>query len=422
MQLEGTIQGRDLSDVVLVIGRENRTGILTVQGEQEIIGISFQDGEIVSADALNQTVEEGLGEVLANRELVRPEDLAALAAEHQAGGGRVMDLLVERNHLSREDLLDALRYHTYRLCRQVLQWRRGEYKFYSGEEVSFEEGVAAISVEELLVHSAQDLGGQGPLAGRIPEPGTVYRLHEGEAAEGAPFGQALSADLFQDLENEAARIYEFVDGQRSADEIIAQCGMPRAKVLMALYRLDRGGRIEPAAKKSPASLPGPAPAAPPAPLAPRPVEEQQRIEPPEKPPKKRKKKKEKPKRRPRKPSVRRSRRAVTGAQIVLWTSRLLAAGLAAALVGLLSSEPSRLLLPFPWQGSLRQILVEQKRGAGYVKVDRAAKNGGTNAQTGPRALPNHNEWMMSGATTTRPMRASVSGVEKSSLRQGLKRE
>jgi hypothetical protein len=367
MHLEGTIQGRDLADVVLVIGRENRTGILTVQGEQEIIGISFQDGEIVSADALNQTVEEGLGEVLENRELVRPEDLAALAAEHQVGGGRVMDLLVERNHLSREELLDALRYHTYRLCRQVLQWRSGEYKFYSGEEVSFEEGVAAISVEELLVHSAQDLGSQGPLAGRIPELGTVYRSHDGVAAEGPPFGQSLPADLLQDLENEAGRIHEFVDGQRSADEIVAQCGMPQAKALMALYRLDRAGRIEPVAKKSPASLPGPVPAAPVAPLAPPPAEQKSDIRPQKKP------KKKKPKRRQPRPSRGRPERTITGAQMVLWTSRLLAAGLAAALVGLLGSEPSRLLLPFPWQGSLRQILVEQQRSAGYIKVDRAAK-------------------------------------------------
>ncbi len=39
----------------------------------------------------------------------------------------------------------------------------------------------------------------------------------------------------------------------------------------------------------------------------------------------------------------------------------------------MSSQPSRLLLPFPWQGGLRATLVEQLRSAGYLKVERAAK-------------------------------------------------
>ncbi|MGB5881541.1 MAG: DUF4388 domain-containing protein, partial [Thermoanaerobaculia bacterium] len=130
MSYEGAIHDRELADALLVVGREGRTGILTVQGEEEIIGVSFLGGEVVSADALNQSLEDGLGEVLASRDLVRPEDFATLAAEHQAGGGRVVDLLVERSYLTREELLGALRFHTYRLCRQVLHWRTGEFKFY----------------------------------------------------------------------------------------------------------------------------------------------------------------------------------------------------------------------------------------------------------------------------------------------------
>ncbi|MEE8138722.1 MAG: DUF4388 domain-containing protein [Thermoanaerobaculia bacterium] len=348
MDLEGTIRGRDVAEVLLAIGRLNGTGILTVQGEQEIIGISFQDGEVVSADALNQTVEEGLGEVLASRQLVRAEDLSVLAAEHQAGGGRVMDLLVERSYLTREELLDALRYHTYRLCRQVLQWRSGEYKFYRGEEVSYEEGVAAISVEELLIRSAQDLGNQGPLPGHVPESETVYRPHDGRPKEGASFGESLLEELLEELEHEARRISELVDGRRSSEEIVAECGMPRGKALLALYRLEQAGLIEAMAQSLPEGEPSPARPAP-APPA----------------------KKRKPRRGPL--AVLPGARAATWLQSTPWTARLLAAGLATALVALLSSQPRLLLLPFPWQGGLRQTLAAQQRSAGYFKVDRAAK-------------------------------------------------
>ena len=354
MIYEGKIKGRDVAEVLLAIGRQNGTGILTVQGDQEIIGISFQEGEVVSADALNQTVEEGLGEVLASRELVKAEDLATLAAEHQAGGGRVMDLLVERNYLSREELLDALGYHTYRLCRQVLQWRSGEYKFYRGEEVSYEEGVAAISVEELLIHSARDLGNQGPLPGRVPESETVYRQHDGPRQEGASFGDSLSEELLEELQHEAQRILKPVDGRRSTEEIIAECGIPRGRALLAFYRLEQAGQTEPLGMGVPGEAAPPAP--PPAP----------RVKKKKQP---KKKKVKKPKRRS---AARAAKKAETWPQAP-WIGRLLAAGLAAAVVGFLSSQPRLLLLPLPSQGSVRQVLVEQQRSAGYFKIDRAAK-------------------------------------------------
>jgi hypothetical protein len=47
--------------------------------------------------------------------------------------------------------------------------------------------------------------------------------------------------------------------------------------------------------------------------------------------------------------------------------------LAAALVTLLLVDPGRFLLPYPWQGGLRQALLEEQASAAYAKIDRAAK-------------------------------------------------
>ncbi len=171
--MEGNLQERKLGDVLLTLGRQARTGILTIQGEQEIIAFSFLEGSIVSADALNQSLEDGLGEVLSSLGLVSAEQFAGLAAEYQAGGGRVLDLLVERGFLNREQLLEALRQHNYRLCLQALAWTSGEFKFYQGEEVAHEEGVRSLPVEELLVRASR--GGEAvPLPGPVPESSAVF--------------------------------------------------------------------------------------------------------------------------------------------------------------------------------------------------------------------------------------------------------
>lgn len=171
MALEGSLRDRHLGEVMMTLARETRTGILTLQGSDEIIGVAFLKGSIVSADALNQTLEDGLGRVLSEHNLVSTEDFSSLAAEHHAGGGRVLDLLVERGYVERSQLLGAVRLETARLCRDVLAWSEGQFKFYRGDEVSYEEGIEPIEVEELLQEAAsEDLGRATPIVESHTDP------------------------------------------------------------------------------------------------------------------------------------------------------------------------------------------------------------------------------------------------------------
>jgi hypothetical protein len=354
MTYEGAIHDRELADALLAVGRDKRTGILTVQGEEEIIGVSFLSGEVVSADALNQSLEEGLGEVLASRDLVRPEDFATLAAEHQAGGGRVVDLLVERSYLTREELLGALRFHTYRLCRQVLHWRTGEFKFYRGDEVSFEDGIVPISVEELLVKAAQDLGTQGPLPGRVPSLETIYRRLDGGGS--VVSADSLPPELVTDLGNEVLLLMEKIDGRRTVLEVLQEAGIEKHKALLMVYRLEEVGQIQseeaaitatPIPSISTTDLLGAAGAA-----AARETDEDGWLD------SLRTRAVEKPKRISEYPP---------------WPSRMLAIGLVVGLVSVVLMNPRFLILPFPGQRDLRQELENLKYSAAFLKIDRSAK-------------------------------------------------
>lgn len=156
MALEGSLQVFKLPEILQMIALQQYTGILTVQGESDIVAISFLRGQVVAADALNQTVEERLGRVLAARGQVRPEDFAAVTAEHQTGGGRPIDLLVSGGYVTRPQLLGALRSQTAELLAEVLRWQLGDFKFYRGEEVSYEDGFEPILVHELMVAAAAE--------------------------------------------------------------------------------------------------------------------------------------------------------------------------------------------------------------------------------------------------------------------------
>jgi len=153
MAVEGTLDLFKLPEILQLISQQKKTGILTVQGQQDIVAISFLNGRIVAADALSQTLEEGLAQVLVKEGMISASDLHRAAAEHQSAGGRLIDLLVERRYLERSQLLQALRFQTWKLLEQLLRWNEGDFKFYSGDEVSFEEGFNPISVEELLINA-----------------------------------------------------------------------------------------------------------------------------------------------------------------------------------------------------------------------------------------------------------------------------
>jgi hypothetical protein len=172
MAYEGTLSETPLPEVLQHVGRTTGTGILTLQGQDEIIGVTFLDGEVVSVDAVNQAPEDGLGRVLQESVLVSRDDFSSLVAENQAGGGRVIDLLVERGYINRQQLLDALRQQTLRLCAAACEWEDGMYRFYRGDQVSYEHGIEPINVDDLLARlAALDQPSASPPASPIQPAG-----------------------------------------------------------------------------------------------------------------------------------------------------------------------------------------------------------------------------------------------------------
>jgi len=356
MQTEGSGERQGLVEVLLTLGRLRQTGILTIQSDKEIIGLSFLDGEIVSADALNESLEEGLGEVLASRDLVNPEQFASLVAEYDAGGGRVTDLLVERGLLAREALVAAMRWHNYLLCRQVLSWAQCDYKFYSGSEVTKEDGVRPLPVEELLVRAAEDLGAAGPLPGEMPVGETIFQQTERQGAEAGR--DELLVGLATGESGGTANLLREMDGHRSAAELAERAGVSEFEARLALYLLERtgqaratgvasGGFLSRASRHVAAAttedgfetggkkadwfgVDG---------LAQTWREKLSRLEVDWRP----------------------------------WPARILGLLIAVVLMVVILTEPGELLLPFPWQEGLRQAMLDDQTSAAYLKIDRAAK-------------------------------------------------
>src|SRR5260370_10259653 len=108
MAVEGSLDLFSLPEILQMISQQGKTGILTIQGQQDIVAISFLSGRIVAADSLAHTVEEGLAKLLLNERMLSAAQLARAGVEHQASARPLLHLLVERRYLTRAPLLRAL--------------------------------------------------------------------------------------------------------------------------------------------------------------------------------------------------------------------------------------------------------------------------------------------------------------------------
>jgi hypothetical protein len=395
MALEGDLSIFRLPDILQVIAQQQKTGILTVQGEADILAVSFHEGKVVAADALNQSFEEMLGEVLASQGVVSPERFQRFSEEHRTTAGeRLADFLIRKGALSREQLLSALRFQTYRLLLEVLRWKQGEFKFYSGEEVAFEEGIEPLAVDEVLYRSMRDLLGEGTVAGAMPHGFVAYEA----VIPSRPL--RVVRDNVTPIEREADVIWispdermllDRLDGRTPADRIASESGLGDVRTQYALFHLLRAGLVRPTAH-----IPGETAVRPPesVPVAPGPerVERAERgaetAAPAEKP--------ERPKRAPRaKRSERAQMRVVprpdtdagvfvdeetgvetaaapAGSGLGRAVATVAAIGALAAL-GLAVFRPAAALLPYPTQKIERAGLERLERQARFAAIDRAAR-------------------------------------------------
>lgn len=371
MSFEGDLQSVALPWVLQRVAAETSTGILTVQGEEDIVAVSLLKGEVVAADALNQTVEEGLEAALVSQDAINKENFAAVVQDYQGGSsGSLGEMLIQRGLISRDQLLNGLRLQTYRLMTQILSWETGEYKFYSGDEVSYEEGFQPISIEELLVRSLKEHRESRNQRLDLPSPDQILRRlpPSGELKILGRDGDGVGPGIW--LTERQVAFLERLNGTRSVAQAAESVDLKHYPMLFCLYRLQQEALIESTTGvlTSDAAV-GEASVGESTPSQMSELEADLRAEifmPPD----------------PAEISAVHSVRleleslnapvAMPGVlrQVVPVLAILLALALAIGLV----LRPDSLLFPFPWQSEQRQTFARTLRESLFLKIDRAAKS------------------------------------------------
>ena len=249
---EGTIESGGLLPTLRCISGLELGGLLAVQGEHDLVSITFRRGRVVAADAMNRSAEEALSEVLANNGLLSPAEFSRVVESELATGQLASEVILAKGLVPKEQLLDAVRQQIYRQTAQLLRWSSGDLQWTNGAESPSQEGVEPLSIGELLLRATDEFGSEGPLGGPAPELTGVFQTSGKVVREPKLLGEdgihheGGGDDIW--LTPIEHRLLELTDGRQTAAELAAaiDCDPPEARY--ALQHLVEAELLEPTLK------------------------------------------------------------------------------------------------------------------------------------------------------------------------------
>jgi len=234
MALQGTLKDFSLADIFQLIGLQKKTGVLTLKSGQEVVTVSFLDGNVVAADSLHRRLEDRLGTVLVRSKQITQAQLQEALRVQKQTLRRLGNVLVEQKFIRQETLQEALRIQVTQMIYRLFRWRDGDYQFSQEERVDYDrENVAPLSAESILMEGARILDEWPIIEKRIGSLATIYRRT-------ATAQTALSAAGVQPavvLNSEEKTILEALDRQHSIQDLIEGSPLSEFDTCRVLYEL-----------------------------------------------------------------------------------------------------------------------------------------------------------------------------------------
>ena len=129
--LHGNLRDFGIGEVFQLIGQQQKTGLLAMEGDAGRLRIAFDGGSVVWAETAGAYEGAALGDMLVRVGLITPERRAWLEAEVAGSDRSLGDLAVESGEVSSEAAQEIADLVTTDTIFELLRWRSGSFHFTS---------------------------------------------------------------------------------------------------------------------------------------------------------------------------------------------------------------------------------------------------------------------------------------------------
>ena len=268
MALEGTLRDFSLADIFQLIGLQRKTGVLTLNGIDDTVTVSFLDGKVVGSESASKKLEDRLGHLLLRSNLVSQAQLDTALRAQMETLERLGHALLRQGSLTREELTRALEQQILQIIFRIFRWQDGEYHFSQETSIDYDaEFVSPISAESILMEGARMLDEWPIIERRIAHWGLVFVATP--AARQVEVASQSELDTLEEFEFELdveappvledtsgkllvsyaeQEVLQLVDGVRTVDDVVRRSFFSEFETCKALYTLAIRGIIREATR------------------------------------------------------------------------------------------------------------------------------------------------------------------------------
>ncbi len=231
MALTGSMRDFGISEILQLIGHQQKTGTLRVKDQSRNVSILFENGHIV--DARHEPYNEAfdLANLLVRSGMVSAKDMAFAQKKQKDTLKPLEHHLLESELISLEELRSMASIANLEIIYSLFLWKDGDYSFEAGPVNYPHQWVEPISSEQVLMDGYR-IKDEWPLIKKdIPDEKRKLEKVSGE------FGPD------DKLDDEQQRIYNLVDGERSINDLVYLARMGRFEVLKIIRELIGAGRV-----------------------------------------------------------------------------------------------------------------------------------------------------------------------------------
>jgi hypothetical protein len=209
MALQGTIKDFGLADIFQLIGIQRKTGLLTLENDEDTVTITFKEGQVSWADTRLRNLEDLLGSVLVRTGRITEGQLGEALQIQKKTLQRLGFILVDSEFISEEELAEALRIQVTQIVYRLFRWREGRYNFTPKDQVDSEDDhFQPVGAETILMEGARMIDEWPIIERKIKSEKMVFRKTEAGASIETPVGSLVEEDIHID----------FFDGDKAEPE------------------------------------------------------------------------------------------------------------------------------------------------------------------------------------------------------------
>jgi hypothetical protein len=231
MALEGNLTDFGLSEILQLIGVQQKSGMLSINSDDRSMVLFFRDGKLISTRDRRRKSKDPFKDYLTRYGVISRQDLLRIMQISAQSKLDITDIIVSEKFLTEEEMKKHFRYHIQEAVHEILTWQQCNYKFMPGRDII--DGIKTwgeYSIEGLLMESMRRIDEFPQILEEFPDEKMIISRKKTEEEP-------------QDLEGNEEKILSLLKEERTLGYLIAHAEMPSFDTYEALKHLKEKGLI-----------------------------------------------------------------------------------------------------------------------------------------------------------------------------------